>query len=353
MKKIFIAIYLVTMCAMVTSAKIWRINPNPSAKAAFTTIQEALLDDNVISGDTLMLDAGYHSAMVLTDDINKDNITVIGTGYLLDQNTDWDETQVAILAAAAFREKITNCKLEGIWITGNVQLAGENLTVSRCRVDGSISSMSGYTSRYCTVEDCLISKSIQLNNYSTIRNNLILLNSQQIGLQVIQVTDGSVIENNTIIDNVHANYIVSAQKSVIRNNIVINKMDGMNSSTKMPYATCCINMSNDLNNTITNNILSTTEEYADSYFTDNYFIGASEENIFVNEGSLDGKYRVRAEIKAYKASHGGECGAFGGTTPYVLSGIPLNMPHITSVQLPARPTDGKIVVTLSIENQNE
>ena len=103
-----------------------------------------------------------------------------------------------------------------------------------------------------------------------------------------------------------------------------------------------------------NNVFSTPERFKNDGYPNNYYVGATVENTFVNEGSDDAKWQLLDSSAAKgAATHGGDCGAFGGATPYVLSGIPMFLPHITEALVPAKPTDGKITVKLKIENQNE
>ncbi len=110
---------------------------------------------------------------------------------------------------------------------------------------------------------------------------------------------------------------------------------------------------------IQNNVYSVAERYVNTSdlfkgYPNNYYVGATVENTFVNEGSDDAKWQLLDSSAAKgAATHGGDCGAFGGATPYVLSGIPMFLPHITEALVPAKPTDGKITVKLKIENQNE
>ena len=144
--------------------------------------------------------------------------------------------------------------------------------------------------------------------------------------------------------------------STIRNNILINTREGFDGN-QVPNS--CRIYYNCANNVIQNNVLSVAERYIDTNdmfkgYPNNYYVGATVENTFVNEGSDDGKWQL-LDTSAAKgaATHGGDCGAFGGATPYVLSGIPMFLPHITEALVPAKPTDGKITVKLKIENQNE
>ncbi len=61
-------------------------------------------------------------------------------------------------------------------------------------------------------------------------------------------------------------------------------------------------------------------------------------NVFLNTGSDDGKWRLKAGSPALGAGTGGsDMGAFGGPSPYVLSGIP-GIPRPTRLVVPATAT---------------
>lgn len=96
-----------------------------------------------------------------------------------------------------------------------------------------------------------------------------------------------------------------------------------------------------------------SEDKFDTAYPDNYYVGATLENTFIDNITGD-RYLLRDDSVAKgKATDGGECGAFGGSHPYVLSGIPTNMPSITEAKIPTTPTDGKLAITLKIAIQNE
>ena len=63
--------------------------------------------------------------------------------------------------------------------------------------------------------------------------------------------------------------------------------------------------------------------------------------VFDETGSDDGKWKVKDSFTNTNKSSDGttEFGAFGGTTPYVLSGIP-DIPHITFFSGPGSATQG-------------
>ena len=139
--------------------------------------------------------------------------------------------------------------------------------------------------------------------------------------------------------------------ATIKNNIIINTSQGFDSD-QIPYAAATVSFTD--NNIIQNNVFSTPERYANTDYPSNFYVGATIENTFVNEGSEDAKWQLLTTSAAKgAATHGGDCGAFGGPTPYVLSGIPQFLPHITEALIPAKPTEGKITVKLKIANQNE
>ncbi|MCM1519135.1 MAG: hypothetical protein NC117_10895 [Pseudoflavonifractor sp.] len=152
------------------------------------------------------------------------------------------------------------------------------------------------------------------------------------------------IEHNTFYYTNSAHYVIHGTTySIIRDNIVIATQE---------RSTTPIDMS-DYGNTIVNNVLSWDESHFNSNFPDNYYVGATLENTFIDNISGD-RYLLRDDSVAKgKATDGGDCGAFGGATPYVLSGIPVNMPHIVEALIPSAPTDGKLDIKLKVATQND
>lgn len=337
MKKLLSTLTAAAITAAAANATSWRINPSPHAGAQFLTVADAMNDINVLPGDTLLLDAGKHGEVRL----NRDNITVIGTGYYLDKNKQWAESQATIVGYVTLQK---GCKIEGC-DAASITLSGENSTASRCKATYVNTNGSAPNS---IIEDCIMSSMEVSAKNCIIRNNIITTYAVCSG-------EGTLFENNTVVGTGRSGYgdfiLNIFNNSTIRNNILINTRPGFDSnqtplSTKIFYnCTNCV---------IQNNLLSTPERFADQSYPNNLYAGATVENTFVNEGSDDGKWQLLDSSSAKgAATHGGDCGAFGGATPYVLSGIPMFLPHITEALVPARPTDGKITVKLKIENQNE
>ncbi|MBP3538196.1 MAG: right-handed parallel beta-helix repeat-containing protein [Muribaculaceae bacterium] len=338
-KQLFLLAACVLAGAAAANATCWRINPSPFAKAQFKTVEEAMADINVLPGDTLLLDPGSH---VNVDVTSRVNMTIIGTGYFLDKNKQWAESQSTVVGSARLS---TGSKIEGC-DAAYISLSG-NGTASRCKI-GNIAT-SGENN---LVTQCYIASTLDLSPNSVARDNIILYYARG--------ASGCIFENNIVVSGGLSGYgeplLMEFHDSTIRNNILINTREGFDGN-QVPNS--CRIYYNCANNVIQNNVLSVAERYIDTNdmfkgYPNNYYVGATVENTFVNEGSDDGKWQL-LDTSAAKgaATHGGDCGAFGGATPYVLSGIPMFLPHITEALVPAKPTDGKITVKLKIENQNE
>ena len=322
------------------NATCWRINPSPFAKAQFKTVAEAMADANVAAGDTLLLDPGEHGYV---DTRSRNNITIIGTGYALEQNKGWTESQSTIIKTQCClgeNSKIEGCIVKAYPVYGITAFEiGRNSVIERCNLDYV------YVSQENTVTGCMI-EALTCSS-SKIYNNIIIGgNNSQCG-----GGENVIFENNVVVCNRAGEILTSFRNSKIRNNIVINTASGFNSE-QVPYS--AVLFTDGENNVIQNNVFSAPERYKNNLYPNNYYVGATVENTFVNEGSDDAKWQLLSTSAAKgAATHGGDCGAFGGPTPYVLSGIPMFLPHITEALVPAKPTNGKITVKLKIENQNE
>lgn len=347
MKKTLLFLAIALLGIATASATCWRINPSPYAGAQFKTVAEAMNDINVVPGDTLLLDPGNHGSI----EVNRDNITILGTGYYLSQNKQWAESQETILNSVSLGK---NCTIEGCsagTITNNV-----GLHVKRCKITGVWNTYYDNV----IIEQCLIIGNDyrygglpDVNNNWIIRNNIIYNGTYDAinGATFGGKGSGSIIENNILISEGSSVIGDDITNATIRNNIIINCRPGFDEN-QIPYA--AKTMTFDGNNVIQNNVFSIPEKYANTQYPNNYYVGATIENTFVNEGSDDAKWQLLDGSAAKgAATHGGDCGAFGGPTPYVLSGLPQFLPHITEAIVPAKPTDGKITVKLKIVNQNE
>lgn len=337
---------IISLCAIAiiagttpSLAKTWRLNPNPEAHADFTSIADAMADDRVEEGDELLLDPGTYSESAV---VRKKNITITGPGYLMSTNTDWHEGQHAQLHEISLQG---NCTIQGVRVLFDIHLNNGYNSVIRCQVPYENRGIICY-GNFDVITNNYVSK-IQAHNNTLITNNIVTD-------YMISGTDCRV-ENNTLVGSTKGfsyNLMYGFKNSIIKNNIVINTLEGVNSNN-IPYRTQTINFNPDDNNTIINNVLSCPAKYADVNYPNNEYVDASLANTFIDNITGD-RYLLRDDSVAKgKATDGGDCGAFGGATPYVLSGLPYGMPHITEAQIPSTPTDGKLNIKLKIATQNE
>lgn len=348
MKKLLTLSAMILICSVTASAKCWRLNPDPNSGAdCFNSLSIPYIE-GLQSGDTILADPGTYGSLNLG---SIQNLTVIGTGYLLSDNKGWPEAKAAMFYHCNMPDNTT---IIGCEFTGNVgDSPGNYCTVIRCKVDWDMGVGEG-----CLVQQCIVGGRIMLGSKSVARNNISHGICGRSGIQY--QTANCIIENNTMVGkgmwySPYNLLLGGFHSSNIKNNIFIIEDGGEtfeeNGVTMRRYERPLLFENN---NIYENNVLSATSDYSNQAYSYNYFVGATSENTFVNEGSADAKWQLKEGSPAKKAAtHGGDCGAFGGATPYVLSGRPYKRPHIAQLHVPAKPTDGKVTVKLLIENQNE
>ena len=345
MKKYFLAVAVMlvaSLCAV--QAKTWRINNDPAAKADFLSINDAMASLEVYPGDVLYLDP----ACRLPEQTITKGVTIIGTGYNL---TDSEEAMVEGIKISA-----DNIKLTGINIAGSVSPAGDarrNLIVERCKVKGFEASGWNTSIKNASFIGCYFIGNVSVNSYSIILRNSIVLGC------VSGVTNG-IISNNVIIYDSGKSTVCTLyniRNSTISNNVILNTTTY---TTTSDNAVVTYNHNTIENtavtdyNSINNNVLSNDAAHAWADFPTNKFIGAKVEDIFVNEGNQEEKYKLKEGSPALDyGTNGVDCGAFDGLYPYVVNGRPQFVPYIYDAKIPNTPTDGKLNITLKIKSQNE
>ena len=332
------AMALVMLFAMNVSAvqaKTWRINNDPAAKVDFLSINDAMASLEVYAGDVLYLDP----ACRLPEQTITKGVTVIGTGYNL---TDSEQAMVEGIKISA-----DNIKLTGINIGGSVSWGSShsNITIERCKAQGiSIKPLKySYDCDGVNIIGCYIIDYIAGDG-----NPLVLRNSIVLG-RVSRIKNG-IISNNVIIHDTGATttefvlfYITNSTHTTTSDNAVATYNHNTIQNTAVTDY-----------NSINNNVLSNDAAHTWADFPTNKFIGAKVEDIFVNEGNQEEKYRLKEGSPALGyGTNGVDCGAFDGLYPYVVNGRPQFVPYIYDAQIPNTPTDGKLNITLKIKSQNE
>ncbi len=135
------------------------------------------------------------------------------------------------------------------------------------------------------------------------------------------------------------NYDITVQGTTdptIKNNIVRDKINFYSNSDGEAINNICEGVYfNSLSNAIEH----------DNYITSDYEM---ENNVFVWTGSDDAKFDFKTGSPALGyCQDGADCGAFGGTTPYRLSGIPAR-PRVTLVQTPGTVIEGQTGMSVKV-----
>lgn len=343
------AVAALLLLSATANAKSWRIHNDAKKKAHFTDINAAMASAEVQAGDTLYLDPGC--TLLSAQTISK-AVTIIGNGYFLQNG------MVAATINADVTIKAANAKLMGVSIGGSTNIAANNVTLERCKLSIIKSSSSGV--KYgLTVLQCYIfswssggilhgSSSYPFRN-ATIKNNIIRYMYAAAGTTAygaIEYVYDSEISNNYIAsENMKATvhvlrYITGCE---IYNNIIRHG--------KYPDY-IYFNTDGDSNNAFYNNVISATDgTYPNA--TDIVYLAGDFSTVFA-EGAEDAAFRLKEDSPAKGAAvDGGDCGPYGGATPYVEGGKPLYHPFINDVRVTAKPVDGKVKLTLNAKMQNE
>jgi hypothetical protein len=315
MKKFLLLSVAVTLTCTMSFAKIWRVNNNSGVTADFTALQAA--HDGASSGDTIYLESSPTSYGGLNC---TKKLAIIGTGYFLDQNTDLQAfTLPSHVSGISFNAGSQGSSVEGLSFDGNgISIYSVNDIVVRRNNFGGINGSTpdyyvGVINIYNGASNILITQNYAVQVYSNSSSTGVLISNNFISYQSYY---GDNTANAAI--NLHANTVaiiknnifrrgaISAYNSNISNNImIVGSLAGSG-------------------NLISNNIGSSTQFGNTNGNKQNVDAGT----IFEGTGSYDGAYKLKSGSPAIGAGYGStsaspvDCGIFGGTTPYKLSGLP-------------------------------
>jgi hypothetical protein len=351
MKKFSFTYFLLTALLSITGnlaqARILRVNNTgipltplaPNTLPIYTTAQAA--HDAAVNGDTIHIEPSGVDYGNLT--VTK-QVIIIGNGYFLGPATsNFNPNLQAIpntskLAAVSFNAGSSNSAIMGISILSNLTLAGDNSSLNNITVKRNNISQFFYV--YGTVNN---SKIIQnyFDGYGLAYangafTNFLFSNNIMNGAIQFDANDNGVVENNVL--NVSGSYGLTIQNSTIRNNI-----DGTNTATgtftgsmvqnNMSVSTVFGNLDGNIQNA---NLTNVFEDWAN---TSSSF-------------SIDSRLQLKTGSPAIGAGFGGiNMGAYGGSFPYVLSGIP-NVPSIFKLNTPSVVTSSSMSVTISTRSNN-
>jgi hypothetical protein len=234
MKKLSLIIcYIIASCA--ASATIYRVNypGTPLAGVDYTGANFSSLVTNANSGDTIQVYANNSTDSIIAV-INKP-LKIIGFGYNLNINSGYQnvsyQDSVRNSLNVVFNPGSAGSAIEGLTLT-NCVILDSNITVRRCKIDGSGSSgQIEIGSQTQSLSNIIINGCYIKKNYDTTIVSNSLTNDdwgiyvwQEIlpGSTAIQRVNNLKITNNIVEGNIFMN-TNAGSNGVIANNVIIQK----------------------------------------------------------------------------------------------------------------------------------
>jgi hypothetical protein len=358
--KTFITTSFAAVLLLLTStsfATVWRVNNNvtsPSVSTDFTSVTVAISSALVQSGDTLYVEGSATSYGSIT--INK-RVTIIGTGYFLTNN---DTTQ-AITTPTRFGTTTINSGGLGTVLTGIqmeefsssyvLNINTDSVVVDRCYIRNTINSSNQGGVIFITSNrsGVVIKRSVVLRDDNTNSGS----SNPRVALEISNGCSNIVVDNNLIKNGLKGSLITSGDTwairmgatatAIVRNNVINGRVRIFNSIFNNNIMMAGNSSSVEFNSTmvsILNNIGNSTQFGTTNGNQSNVNMADVFQYAPGNENT-DNHYQLKAGSPAIGAGVSGvDCGMFGGTQPYVLSGMPA-IPAIFEVTL------GSNVVTSS------
>ncbi len=310
---------------------IRRVNNNSGVTGVnvYTTIQAAHDAANI--GDIIYVEPTTTSYGGLNA---TKRLTIIGAGNSLSQNsnTPFDKRECSIAGIITFNTGTANSIITGIAFLGSsISIKDANITITKCYQIGGITLSAATNSDGIAItlaDNTTISHCFETGNITgdfkifTSRvnwrhiNGTIIKNNIRLG--TLHYLDYSTVINNT--SNVGSGgwFLRDSDHNIISNNIFTN----------VTYSNILDDPTNSVGNTISNNLsLKCSNCNISNYLpSDNgNQNNINQSSVFVSAESpgIDKEYQLAIGSPAIGAGSGGvDCGAFGGSSPYILSGLP-------------------------------
>jgi hypothetical protein len=351
MLRISSLLLLVIVSSLSAQAKIWRVNNNTGVSADFNNLPTAIASASVVNGDTIHVEPSNTDYNFIT--LNK-SLVFIGVGYFLDPanvSTPGNaglqvSTAGSRIGGVSFASGSQGSRFAGITFTGTVAFGfsgSVNINFERCLfASGSSLSPGGGNYSGLTVRKCFFDGTVI---------------SQTSGSLSDFICENSIFRGNSI--NVS---VATGTNNIVRNNSFFN------SGGTMAFSNCYVannifgyfGTTTFINCTVKNNLFTQTAgvQPVPGTATGNVF-GVNMATVYVGTGSYDARLQIQPGSAADDAGVtvgavvNPDCGAFGGTDPYKLSGIP-NVPSIYNLTAPNSIPVGtnSMNVTISTRNNN-
>ena len=363
MKKILLLLVLINTTIFSTQAGLKRVGFSgaPIAGVDFTSVQAAHDNAGTLAGDTIQVYPGaIPNAFTQTK-----RLIIIGIGYLttgtnantnLNILTTQNPIQIGTVVYQNTSSLISGSEYHGVRIDvsiqGNIGTAIDNITIQRCEVAaiigqaGATGTINNLKFKHClsiagaggtsnvTLQNCLIENSLITNT------QLFATNAFKAGstFYIKNCTAATILNSSNVLN--FGSYTILAENCFFQ----------------------CRTISNYSNTTFVNCFLTdlSLQPLVPAVTgTNNVFnVNADNGNVFVGfptqgTNSNDSRFMLKAGSPAIGAGTGGvDCGAFGNTNPYKLSGIPAT-PAFYKLSAPSVNTStNPYQITFSVRSNN-
>ncbi len=325
MKTLLLSLLLASAAAHAQT--VLRVNNTAGSAAPYTTLGDAVTAAGV--NDIIMIEGSLISYGSVT--INK-KVNVIGPGYYLTQNPGLQATPFpAVLATITLNSGASGSSFSGLSFSDNVNFqinSVGSISITNCFFEGCNGSGGGGINLQGAASNVIIR-----GNYFTMGCHGVTINGSYTGViianNVLRSTDTGASSICLISNNIFNVAGSSLQNSYINNNVF--RVSSINNVT---------------GSTIKNNIFFYSSQVgADA----TNFFNATDAAVFVGGSNVESSWKLKTGSPAIGFGEGSvDCGIYGGSTPYQLSGIQTNQPTITNYSLPTTvPKNGVLNVKVS------
>ena len=303
-------------------------------------IQNIIDNVNTPAGSILLLDPGNYDGFIVLK-----RVSIIGSGFFNGNNTS------TITDDLTFGKNANNSSDNSLIMGCNVSRINvntDNISIIRCR------AFTGTNGIIIGASNCKIIQSFVDNNidFNQLASNFKITNCIVLGAistSVLTQTITGKITFNTVGANqtncVGVSFSGNFNKPIdISNNIFLSTINCNNDNGGQNYRT---DFYAKFNNNIVRKGNYQSTDVSNKFLTDMT-------TLFTNTGtSPDSKYLLSATSPAKGAGEGGtDCGAFGGTEPYIIGGTPLG-PIIEDLQVPSTARQNEVIkIKLKAKVQN-
>ena len=294
----------------------------------YADLNAAMASDDVIDGDVLRVKAG--TVMTTSQDIYK-KVTIEGPGWAIDSSGTLKDGNTTISGTLTLMA--SGIRLTGLNVESTIFLQASNIVIDHCYLRRITLPNTNYNVTRVVIKQNFIlgyvnAKSTDCNKGWEIINNIfgcVVISSSDAGgtpieTNILNSLYGATIANNSIDSHITVlgNCFRNIMSSTVRNNIVVHRHTSTTNVLDGDFIWDDDFWPSSRWNHIKNNIFSCASPNDEnkgsiSSVRDIYNVPAS--SSFTNYKDTSYRLSSTSVAKGY-ATDGGDCGAFGGDTPY-------------------------------------